>query len=468
MKYLWLLFGVFFQFSLSAQEEGYKVDLHLDNAQSDKVFLAYFYGDNQYVADTAFKTSENLFEFSGSEKLGKGVYMFVLPPENTFFQILIGDDQHFKITADANNITPTISIEGSEDNYVFYDYLKYLDSARKVKTDLQEKIQHAETDTEKEKLEEDIVDLDRGVLHLQDEIMEKHPESLSKMMIASSREPQIPKYDDEDEKVRQKKSYRYYYNHFFDNLDLKNEAILRTPFIHKKVMTFFDQYTPQAPDSLNKSIDLFMGKLEEGTDVYRYFLVKLLNKYANPKMVGQDAVYVHIAQNYYGKGKAPWIDEDKLTEILDNAERFSYTLIGKPAPNIELYDIDAKKKFKILDVEARYTVLIFWSYACSHCEEVMPTLPEIAEKIDDESIKIVNVCTKADDPCGEFLDENNIRHVGINSLPVSSYGRLYDVRSTPKIFIINESGKIASKGIGFSQIPEVIELLKKEDLSSVN
>lgn len=40
----------------------------------------------------------------------------------------------------------------------------------------------------------------------------------------------------------------------------------------------------------------------------RFCLPTLLNDYANSKIMGQDALYVHIVKSFYATGKAPWTD----------------------------------------------------------------------------------------------------------------------------------------------------------------
>lgn len=444
-------------------QNGYSIDLQLDGHDNDTIYLAYFYGDANYISDTAYRDDRGHYLFSGSEPLNEGVYMFVLPPENTFFQILIDDQQNFSIKADANNFTASAEIDGNQDNIIFYDYLKYIEQARNEKTRLQQELQSTTQANKKDEIEKKIIELDRTVLKKQDDILENHPNSLSAMVIGASRDPHIPDFPDESEEVRRKKALKYYQDHYFDMIDLNRPALLRTPFIHEKVMNYFDNYISQEPDSLIQAIDQFFGKLDEESTIYRYFLVKLLNKYANPTIVGQDAVYVHLAMEYYGKGKAPWVDEETLNKVLDNAERFSFTLIGNPAPALKLYDVYEEKEVQLHDIEADYKVLVFWSSSCNHCEKVMPTIPDIKAEIDDPSVVFVTICTRSDESCKEFTDENNIETAGVHGLPVSPYGRQYDVRSTPKIFIIDKENKIASKGIGFSQIAEVIDLLKKNN-----
>ncbi|HLU93553.1 MAG TPA: redoxin domain-containing protein [Membranihabitans sp.] len=448
-------------FGPSFTQNEYNIDIQIENATSDTLYLAYFYGDAQYVRDTAYRNSDGVFSFRGDEALPEGVYMFVMPPANSFFQVLIDGDQTFSMTTDAQEISASTVIEGHEDNAIFYDYLKLIDQARKQKSASQKDLENASDQAAKDKLEEHILELDKQVLGKQDQILQNHPNSLSALVIGASRDPVIPDFPGLSDEEKKRKGFQYFREHYFDQIDLHREAVLRTPFIHQKVMDYFDKYTSQDPDSLNRAIDGFFAALDEESTIYRYFLVKLLNKYANPTIVGQDAVYVHLAQQYYGKGKAPWVDEETLLKILDNAERFSYTLIGKEAPPLKVYDVYDEKELEIKDIPGKYKVLIFWSSSCNHCEKVMPTLPEIQNSISDSTVRFVTVCTKADESCKTFLDQNDLGSTGIHSLPVSSYGRLYDVRSTPKVFVIDSDNKIVSKGIGFEQIAQVIDMLKK-------
>ena len=78
------------------------------NYEKDSVFLAYYFGNSQYLKDTAVKEG-NKFQFKGEEPLKAGVYMIVLPPDNQFFQILINEtEQTLSAKADFSDINQTI------------------------------------------------------------------------------------------------------------------------------------------------------------------------------------------------------------------------------------------------------------------------------------------------------------------------------------------------------------------------
>src|SRR5690606_18777355 len=95
---------------MGLSQNAYEIDVQIRNATSDTIYLAYFYGDAQYIRDTAVSTEGNLYTFRGEEALPEGVYMFVMPPENSFFQVLIDEDQNFTMKTDAENISASTVI----------------------------------------------------------------------------------------------------------------------------------------------------------------------------------------------------------------------------------------------------------------------------------------------------------------------------------------------------------------------
>lgn len=63
------------------------------------------------------------------------------------------------------------------------------------------------------------------------------------------------------------------------------------------------------PDTLKKEVNYVISKIKDNnSDMMRFCLPTLLNDYANSKIMGQDALYVHIVKSFYATGKAPWTD----------------------------------------------------------------------------------------------------------------------------------------------------------------
>ena len=152
-----------------------------------------------------------------------------------------------------------------------------------------------------------------------------------------------------------------------------------------------EKLTPQHPDSMIQSIDYLLEEMKSSEETFKFYLIHFLNKYAGSKVVGMDKVYVHLAENYYCKGLAPWTDEEQLAKICDNARRLKPILIGKKARNITGKDKDGKSH-NLLDSKTDYTILYFWAPDCGHCKKMTPFLIDFHEKFKSKSVSIMTIC----------------------------------------------------------------------------
>jgi thiol-disulfide isomerase/thioredoxin len=274
------------------------------------------------------------------------------------------------------------------------------------------------------------------------------------------------------EKARQ----RYYWvrEHFFDNIDLTDPALLRSPVLHAKVDQYMTKIAPQHPDSINVAIDYILAKIKNAPEINKYFLVHFLNYYAKSQIVGFDACYVHIAQTYYCVGQAPWTKKEDLEKICDNALRLEPILIGKTAPNIVVTDRQ-NKPHALWDVDADYTVLFFWAPDCGHCKKAAPFMVEFAQHFKDKGVKVFAVCSavaktveEGDVPdCWKGVEEKGFTDDLFMNMADpfirSRYKKLYDIQSTPQIFVLDRSHKILMKRIGAEQITTVMEEVMKNE-----
>ena len=99
---------------------------------------------------------------------------------------------------------------------------------------------------------------------------------------------------------------------------------------------YIKKLTPQIPDSINAAADRFIGKAKANDELFKYAVHYITNKYEKSKIMGMDAVFVHMAEEYYMKGEAFWVDSTNLAKITERAKTLSPLLLGKVAPNIIL------------------------------------------------------------------------------------------------------------------------------------
>jgi len=465
MRYMFLLLAITFS-GLSTAQNGMNLEVNLNNYNSDTLYLGYYYGDKTYLADTAFAQSPGQFVFETDTLANPGVYLLVLHPSNNYTELLLPEgDQQFSVQTDANDMVGAMSFGGSQENTVFYEYMNYLGTLRPRAQSIQQQMAGADPETQA-KLQQKLGGLDQEVRAYQERIVAENEGSLVAAIIAANKNMEMPEFEGSEE---EKQYQRFYYtrDHYFDNLDLTDDRLLRTPFLFNRVETYVDKLTIQVPDSVIQSIDFLLQEMKPAKDLFRYYLIHFLNKYAGSKVVGMDAVYVHLAQNYYGKGMASWTDEEQLTKILDNAEKIAPLLIGEKAPNIRMQKRDGAP-VELYDINSEYTVLYFWRYDCGHCKESTPYMKDFYEQFKDQDVTLMAACLKFTDEvegCWEYVDENGLNdwlHT-VDPYGRSQFHKKYDLRTTPQIYILNRDKEIVMKKIGAEQLPEVMNKLMEMD-----
>ena len=467
MRLIFAALIILFTLSLSAQN-GMLINIDIENYPQDTAVIGYYYGKNTLVQDTLLKQPDGGFVYQDSTVLEPGVYIILLKPDNRFVQFLVGQgDQNFDITFDFGDLSK-LNYKGSPENLLFSEYMGFLSEKRQVRTDLEASFAEASAaGTDSLTIQASIDQLDEEVENYQDLFINEHPKSITTLLIKANQPIDNPIFEGTAEEINQQK-YQYFRRHYFDNLELSNPLSLRTPFLHDRVNYYMQKLTYQVPDSLNNSIDYVLDKVSGAEDTYQYYLSYFLNEYANSKVVGHDAVYVYLIDNYYKKDKAPWVDEENLKKIIDNADKISPTLIGKIAPPFEVFQKDGSK-ITLDEFEAEYKVLFFWRPDCGHCEKAVPDIKKFYADYQDKGVKVMAVCTKLGkeyDKCWTGVENKDIGefvNVG-DQYQRSKILANYNASRTPKIFILDKSNKILMKGIGAPQLPDVMEeLLRRAD-----
>ncbi len=453
---------LFINISIIFANGGYEIKVKINDFDQKETYLGYHYGEKQYIKDTVQIGQDGYFTFKGDEPLEGGVYLVIIPPENQYFQILINPgDQHFSIETNAKNLFDDIKVKGSKDNQWFYEYTSFLSTKKPEAEKINKDIEAAGDDKkEVEKQEKKLIELNESVKAYQDNFIKEHPNSLTAAIIKSSLEVPIPNFEGEKSEVDLKR-YLFYKKHYFDNINMSDPRMLRTPMLYGRIDYYINKLTVQHPDSLAISIDQILSMVEPSEETYKFYLIHFLNEYAKSKFVGMDAVYVHIGEKYYCSGKAWWVEEEQLNKICSNVEKLKPILIGKVAPNIAVQRKDGSP-IALHDVKSDFTILYFWDPECGHCKKSIPEVVKFYNKYSTKGVEIFAVCTKTGSDtkgCWDAIDEREMNK-WINTIDPfikSKYKTLYDIRTTPKVFVLDKDKKIISKGIGGEQLEEVVE-----------
>ncbi len=449
-------------------EEGYRIEVQLQGFSEEELYLAYYYGDKQFIKDTARAEDGEVFVFEGEEALPGGLYLIVLPPDNNYFQLLIDkEEQHFSLTANVDAQVSTMQFENAPDNSDFYDYLRYLESKRPEANAMQEQLANLEEGSEAYKdLVQQLEDLNDLVREYQENYIKEHPGAFSAALIQANIPIDVPEFEGTEEEIQVKK-WRWTQAHYFDNMPLEDPRMLLTPILFERVNYYVHKLQLQHPDTISAAIDWVLGQAEPAEETYKFFLIHFLNEAAQSKIVGMDGVYVHLVNKYYGNGKADWTEEEQLNKIIGNAKSLEPLLIGKIAPDVTLQTRDGQK-ISLHEVNAEYTIFYIWRYDCGVCKKSTPLMKEFYEAYKDKGVEIFAACFKFGEDvggCWDYIEEKEIGdwlHV-VDPYNQSRYSEKYYVKSTPQLYILDKDKKIISKRIGAEQLGEVMDTIIAAD-----
>ncbi|MEY4134093.1 MAG: redoxin domain-containing protein [Saprospiraceae bacterium] len=441
-------------------DKGYEISVRIKDFNQKELYLGYYLGDKQYLRDTAVADAKGNYVFRDTAALGAGVYLVVLPPDNRWFQILVTEkEQRFSIQTSLEDLNKNISFSGSTENELFYRYLRFLAELSQQAEPVQKQIAETTDEAKKASLQGEIDAISKKVKEFQLKFVQENKGTLAAAIVNANINDEMPAFEGTDEEKTLKAVY-YLRSHFWDRLDPAAPGMLRTPFLFEKLDYFVNKLHYQQPDSLAAAVDEVLARVRPSEETFRFYLVHFLNAFATAKLVGMDAVYVHLAEKYYAKGDAPWISEEQLGKIIENAQALKPLLIGKIAPDILMQRRDGAK-IRLHEVQSPYTILYFWRHDCGHCKESTPIIKAFYENFKGKGVKIFAVCVKFREEiadCWKYVDENGTGDWIHTADPylVSKYYTIYNVKTTPQIYILDAKKEIISKNIGAEQLEEVM------------
>ncbi|MFZ4543149.1 MAG: redoxin domain-containing protein [Saprospiraceae bacterium] len=464
------IFILLCNFFTAFAQKGYEIKVKLDNYAEKQLLLGYHFGEKQYIKDTTQLGTDGFFTFKGDKPLDGGMYLVIMLPDKNYFQMVISDkEQNFTLATDAAKAVEKAKFKNAPDNELFFGYMNWLTAKREGAEKIKEGMKKDSSDIKKLKEWQDKLDkIDKEVKDYQWEIIKKNPTTTTALLLKGSLDVPILEFPGEEKDVQEKK-YWWYKAHYFDHLDFKDTRLIRLPILPGRVDYYLNKYIVQHPDTICEGVDRILQMAKPNSELYRYFLIQMLNTYAKSNIVGHDAIYVHMALNYYAKGECPWIDKDELDKIVKNAQDLEPTLIGKVGQDLTLEKRDGTRT-KLYDIKTPYTILLFWAPDCSHCQKEMPDFVKFAEKWSNKGkVTMIGVCNKVTDKvkdCWSFIDE----HPGMNNwlqcvdtYLLSKYVEKYYIKSTPQIYILDKDKKIIMKKIAADQLDSVMDDIIKTD-----
>jgi len=487
------LFAVLFSVNLTAQK-GLEIKVSIPNLKNKQILLAHYLGSESAYADDTLNLDKNgMGIFKRKNPLPQGLYLIFLPSK-AHFEVLLGDDQYFSIEADTSRFLETVTFNGSEECKLLYEFQQFSMLRQKEMAPLIASFKTA-NNTAKDSIRNKIDKINK----VDDSFVWKlinslPPKSMLATLLRSTRDVKTPDFPrDVSGKVTDSAfQYKYYRAHYFDNFDITDARLLRTPAYEQKIKFYIEKMIPPAIDTIIVEVDKLLDKTRSNNELFRYILSTLYNYYGSSQYVGFDGIFVHIAEKYYLPNDT-WSTKEFIANLKKEIAKVKPTLLGQPAPELKQLVYLPKDHFlaakndtalksnpylgNYLDfntIKAKFLVIIFWEADCSHCQHAMPLLHEAYERLKNKDVQVLAVHAISSVPGKrkwiDYINEHEF-YDWINAWSPynSDYRDTYNIVAQPAIFVLDENKKIVSKRIGAEQVEEVINFeIKRKVAMGVN
>lgn len=439
--------------------EGYHIQLQLPSTAKDSVsYLAHFYlsAKTQMVKDTAIFDQNGLADFKGNEKLPHGIYLISMG-KASYIQVIIGENQNIKITADGQMSFESIKVLESDENKIFYEYQATLNEAGRY-------INRLSTDKKPEN-EALIKKKQAEVETFQNNFYKKYPNSMSTTIFKATNIPTIPDAPKlANGKIDSTFALRWLQSHYFDHLPLKNEMIMKTPFFENKIDYYLDELTYQYSDSLIKSSEKIMKLAEGNKTMTKYLASHIASRYERPKIMGNDAVFVHMAGKYFLAKPELW-DTTSIKSIKEYHDALKNVLIGSTIQNAQLTDTTGTTLVPLHSVKAKYLLVFVYDPDCGHCKETAPKIINLQKKLTGVDFKVYGMSINRDKKMVmEFIQKQKTQGFinAYDALGITDFRTKFYTFTTPQMILVDKNKKILARGLEADQIEDLIKKMEAE------
>tara|TARA_B110000091_G_C13802385_1_gene470847 strand:- start:615 stop:2231 length:1617 start_codon:yes stop_codon:yes gene_type:complete len=461
----------------------FHLEFKVEGVDDSMLVIANYFGLKQYYYDTAFAVSKNTFVLE-KDSIPGGIYLVVMPDKGSYFELVVsGKEKRIVLETKFGSLVEDMRILESEENKLFYKFQLIMGEkglkAEPYRTQISQ-FKADTTGTKKDSLKlatEEINKINEEVITYKKEFIEANSNSFVSKIFKTSEEPEVPENTELKGAELSQWKYNFFKNHYLDNVDFTDGRLLRTPILGKKIEYYIEKLTLQFVDSINKSADKMAEASRPNPEVFKYVVHWITNHYEKSKIMGMDGVFVHMADKYYCLDEgAQWLDSATVAKICDRADVLRPLLIGKEAQNIILPDTSENKWYNLHEIKADLKVLVFWSPTCGHCKKAIPQLDkEVHQLYKDSGVFVFGVCTELENIQMksfiqthklEFLNVSDSKEINKNAydylaknkttLNSLNFRTIWDIFSTPQVYVLDKDNKIIAKKLGIEQLPDFI------------
>ncbi len=450
-----------------------------------KIELLDFYGEKNRVINSIIADSNGFFQFPFTKESYVGMYRVRFGKGKFVDMIYNQEDIEFTLNppdsqaAGFYSVTDNIIISVSKENKLYYDFLQVIEHNQKrlaLLNQLKPLYQPEEKAvTHNGQINDSIksrnnVKVAENVNTFNDQIdnelknLKKRQKGYIKKLTNNNSDTYVAKIvktmQNPQPKIELSKDEegKFVKDHFFDNVDFDDITLLNSNVIPSKIWTYFGFYRDkelskeQQEEAFIKALDVIMVEAEVNETVFAFVLDIITRKFEKS---GYELAFTYITENYvFGDlcknddfGLDNSVFSDRASELKDKVEKIKGLAIGKIAPEIILSALTGNHQ-KLTDIDAEYTLILFWASWCQHCTVTMPALKDLYDGYKDKGFEVLAISIDEDRAAwmnaitqGKYNWTNYTELKGWDSKPAIDY----NVWTTPKMYLLNKEKRIVGK-----------------------
>lgn len=416
----------------------HSIALCLNGGSSSPVILALQQGEQVVPIDTLSPDHLGCVTFRGDTRLNPGQYMFV-QDNRRLFNFLISSSEEIDMSFTAHisdGRTSEIMVEGSEENNASIRFYRFL----------QEKYAQAneifEHGGDPGQALRDVERLEKTIREYTSFLAEQFDGSMLGIIAKNVFTPDLAT---EDVSL-----------HYLDNVDFSDQRILNTSILPLRLNEYFTKVLPPVPDTLIFHADRILGGNIHPL-VKEYTARYLFTLFFTSEIMGMESVAVHLAKHWFLADPSLCSDKELLGEMETFVQFNRQCLLGMKAPGLDLPDVSGKIR-SLNQITAQFTVIVFFEDNCPVCSDELLKLIRYHEDHRDSRVQFYAVYTQGNREVmsryASFFPKDWI--VVWDPDFSSGFHEKYNVRSTPRIYLLNREKRIIGRDLGTETLEKLI------------